>query len=134
MLFLASVSTLFAEVNPFYKEVLQRGFEISPGDSVLFPDGTKCLIEDFNQKKCGQDWFNKPYCVSEGNKVWDTEVCCEGLAPYLAAGSDGQSTCQPIDNSWFSSKTILYFFLGVLIPLGLFVFLAYKAKRGLPKK
>ena len=123
-----------AEINPFYKEVIQRGYTLAPGDSVIFPDGTGCKIADFNNQICGQNWFNKTYCVPKGGKVWDKNVCCEGLEPFLEDGADGQLTCEEIDDSWFSSKTIMYFFLGVLIPLGLFVFLAYKAKKGLSKK
>ena len=126
--------SVFAEIDPFYKEVIQRGFTLSPGDSVLFPDGTGCKIIDFNNRTCGKEWFDKSYCVGEGKQVWDANICCEGLSPYLAEGVDGQSTCQPVDDSWFSSKSIMYFFIGVLTPLGLFVFLAYKAKQGLPKK
>lgn len=124
----------FAKTNPFYKEVIQRGYTLAPGDSVIFPDGTGCKIAEFNNQECGQKWYTKTYCVSKGKMVWDKNVCCEGLEPHLDNDTDGQMTCEEIDDSWFSSKTIMYFFLGVLIPLGLFVFLAYKAKKGLSKK
>ena len=46
----------FAEINPFYKEVLQRGYTLAPGASVLFPDGTGCRIADFNNQTCGKKW------------------------------------------------------------------------------
>ncbi len=131
---LCVVISSFANIDPFYKEVIQRGFTLAPGDSVIFPDGTGCKIVDFNNRLCGKKWFDKPYCVAEGEKVWDLDVCCEGLSPNVTYDTDGQSTCQSTNNDWFSSKSIMYFFLGVLIPLGLFVFLAYKAKKGLPKK
>lgn len=122
-----------AEISPYYKEVMQRGYTLSAGDSVIFPDGSGCKIEEFNNQTCGKEWFDKPFCVAMGKSVWDEGVCCEGLEPQLATGVDGQATCEEIENSWFSSKSVLYFFIGVLIPLGLFVFLAYKAKKGLPK-
>lgn len=134
LLIVILTGSLLAEVDPYYKEVLQRGFTLAPGDSVIFPDGSGCKITDFNNQTCGKKWFDKPYCVSEGEKVWDADACCEGLSPYIDEGTDGQTTCQPTEGDWFSSKSIMYFFLGVLIPLGLFVFLAYKAKKGLPKK
>ena len=127
-------SNLFGAISPHYKEAMQRGFKIVAGDSVIFPDGTGCRIKDFNEGTCGKEWFDKAYCISEGVAVWDENKCCEGLAPYLPENVDGQATCQPVDDSWFTNKTIMYFFLGVLIPLGLFVFLAIKAKTNLSKK
>lgn len=133
ILFFLSSGAL-AKIDPFYKEVIQRGFTLAPGDSVIFPDGTGCKIDDFNKKKCGLEWYNKTYCVTEGESVWDSDVCCEGLVPFIEDDTDGQTTCQPKQGGWFTSKSIMYFFLGVLIPLGLFVFLASKAKKGLPKK
>lgn len=130
----------FSAVDPFYKEVLQRGYELIPGDSVRFPDGSTCSIKAFNSSECGQEWMTDDYCVEEGENVWDEDRCCDGLEPYLEDGVDGQATCQKkssmVDDisSFFSSSTILYFFIGVLIPLGLFVILATSIKKRLPKK
>jgi hypothetical protein len=119
---------------------MQRGYEITAGDSVIFPDGSTCSIEAFNNHECGEMWMSTNYCVPEGSNVWDADACCQGLAPYLADGVDGQPTCEKIkasekeDDAIFSSKTVLYFFMGVLIPLGLFVILAVSVKRRLPKQ
>ncbi len=141
-------------INPFYKEVMQRGYEVMPGDSVKFPDGSVCSIEAFNNLQCGQQWMTDDYCIPEGQAVWDDDKCCEGLEPYLKPGVDGQATCQEIKkksgfgsdgatdeeeeegaiSAFLSSKTVLYFFMGVLIPLGLFVILAISVKKRLPKK
>lgn len=44
-----------------------------------------------------------------------------------------ESNEDPI-SSFLGSNTVLYFFLGVLIPLGLFVILAISVKKKLPKK
>lgn len=130
----------FSMINPFYKEVIQRGYEIMPGDSVRFPDGSICSISAFNAHECGEDWMTNDYCIPQGRAVWDDNRCCEGLAPYLEEGVDGQATCQETTSekegflSYFSSSTVLYFFIGVLIPLGLFVILAISVKKRLPKK
>jgi hypothetical protein len=131
MLLLISVT---AKINPYYKEVIQRGYELTPGDSVKFPDGSKCSVSQFNNGTCGQQWMSTDYCVAKGGAVWDANVCCEGLEPFLEEGTDGQSTCQPIDNSWFSQSTVVNFFIGLLIPLGLFVFLGYNVKRKLKQR
>lgn len=140
---LLTASTLFADamIDPFYKEVMQRGYEVLPGDSVKFPDGSVCSIEAFNAHECGEAWMNENYCIPEGGEVWDDNKCCDGLSPFLEMGVDGQATCQKVkgeedseDEWWFSSGTVFYFFLGVLIPLGLFVILAISVKRRLPKK
>ncbi len=123
----------FSAISPHYKEAMQRGYEIIEGDKVVMPDGTICNIKDFNEGNCGKKWFGEEYCVPEGKYVWDEDKCCEGLAPFLPEDVSGQATCQPIDDSWFTSKSLMYFFVGVLIPLGLFVFLAIKAKKNLSK-
>lgn len=130
----------FGAIDSFYKEVIQRGYELLPGDSVKFPDGTSCSIEAFNAMECGVEWMTKDYCVPEGEYVWDADRCCVNLAPFLEKGVDGQETCQPIAadeggfSDFFSSSTVLYFFIGVLIPLALFVILAISVKKRLPKK
>lgn len=123
----------WAMISPFYKEVMQRGYEIIPGDSVKFPDGSSCPIQAFNEGTCGQKWMTEDYCISEGEPVWDENRCCEGLSPYLEDGSAGQATCQQEESSFISSRSILYFFMGVLIPLSLFVILAIYVKKRLPK-
>lgn len=125
---------IHAAISPHYKEVVQRSYDLIGGDSVRFPDGSTCKIDDFNNGVCGQKWMTSDYCVSEGGQVWDADRCCEGLIPYLEEGSDGQEVCREESFlSYFSSKTILYFFIGVLIPLSLFVILAISIKRRLPK-
>ncbi|MFT7155318.1 MAG: hypothetical protein ACI8Q1_000319 [Parvicella sp.] len=128
------VVSAIAKLDPYYKEVLQRGYELIPGDSVKFPDGSKCSISKFNEGLCGQQWKTKDYCVAIGGEVWDENVCCEGLETNLAGDTDGQITCQPIADSWFSQSTVVNFFIGLLIPLGLFVFLGYNVKRKLKER
>lgn len=83
-----------AMIDPVYKEAMQRGFRITKGDSVELPDGTRCSLHDFNNKLCGKEYFDQPYCVQEGVYVWDENVCCEGLVPYLPAGVEGQAVCK----------------------------------------
>jgi hypothetical protein len=95
----------FAAINPLYKECSQRGYQIS-GNSCVFPDSTKCLLEDFNTGKCGQKWMTDDYCVPEGQHVWDGERCCEGLVAYLPKGVAGQATCQS-KQATFLKKTFL---------------------------
>lgn len=135
LFFISFGVTYHSMIDPFYKEVMQRGYEILPGDSVKFPDGSICSIVSFNNGQCGAQWMTSDYCIPEGEPVWDSHKCCEGLEPYLEDGVDGQETCQKIqEDSFFSSNTVLYFFIGVLIPLGLFVILAISVKKRLPKK
>ncbi|MCG3168051.1 MAG: hypothetical protein POELPBGB_03851 [Bacteroidia bacterium] len=91
--FLLCTMDISAMIDPYYKEVMQRGYRIE-GDSVVLPDDTKCLIDDFNNKRCGKEYFDMPYCVAEGNYVWDESACCEGLVPYLPPGVEGQAICK----------------------------------------
>ena len=93
VIFLFSIAGVSAAIDPYFKEAMQRGYPIE-GDSVVLPDGNKCLLEDFNNQVCGKEFFDQPYCVEEGKYVWDEDKCCEGLTSYLPAGIDGQATCQ----------------------------------------
>lgn len=122
-----------AALNPIYKEALQRGFAVE-GDSVLLPDGSKCLLEDFNNQKCGKEFFDQPYCVEEGNYVWDDNACCDGLVPYLPSGIDGQTTCQKkgkVDFSEILRNPLLW--LGILAFTGVIFFSLILLKKFIKK-
>jgi len=81
----------------------------------VLPDGTKCLLDDFNRRKCGKEFFDLPYCVPEGGYVWENNKCCEGLVAYLPEGVKGQATCQKKGKIDFS-ETIRnpFLWLGIL--------------------
>lgn len=113
-------------INPLYQPCMERGFLVQ-GDSCQFPDGSQCDLEAFNAHECGQEWYDKPFCVQEGGYVWDGGNCCEGLVAYLPEGVDGQATCQKANagNSDFPSPiwiAIMLVALAGLIPLGRRVF------------
>lgn len=122
---------LNAAIDSKYKEALQRGYTLD-GDSVVFPDGTKCLLTDFNAGYCGLKWKSTDYCIPEGAYVWDDEKCCEGLEAYLPEGVMGQATCQPkekiTDEETGLSTTIVYFLLGLAIVFTAFIVFAVYTK------
>ncbi|MEO1628694.1 MAG: hypothetical protein AAFV25_26335 [Bacteroidota bacterium] len=89
-----TILALQAAINPLYKECAQRGYSIN-GDYCIFPDSSQCLLEEFNEQKCGQKWFTENYCVEEGQYVWDEDRCCNGLVAYLPPGVAGQARCVP---------------------------------------
>jgi len=127
-LFLLSFLTSFlanAAINPVYKECSQRGYQID-GKYCVFPDSTKCLLEEFNNGKCGEKWMTDDYCIPEGNYVWDADKCCEGLVAYLPDGMAGQASCQP-KSKVMVKKTFFDSFGGialvVVVLLGLLFFL-----------
>lgn len=114
--FLLNTIMAVAMIDPYYKEAMQRGYRITKGDSVELPDGTRCSLDDFNNKRCGKEYFDQPYCVQEGLYVWDQNACCEGLVPYLPAGVDGQAYCKAkgkVDFSEILRNPLLW--LGVLV-------------------
>lgn len=117
----------YANVSPFYKEVEQRGYPHT-SDSVLFPDGTKCSISDFNNQDCGTEWFIQDYCIEEGKNVWDEDRCCEGLSP--TEDENGQKICSKKgwDFSFFS------FWLGLFIPFAFFAYISFSIKKKLKKR
>lgn len=83
------------------KECLQRGYDVSYNQKenktyCIFPDGEKCLLEEYNDGVCGSEYKIENYCIKEGDPVWDKNKCCNGLEPYIPVGVIGQSTCQPI--------------------------------------
>lgn len=112
---LINVTIATAAIDDYYKEAMQRGFRVTQGDSVELPDGTRCSLHDFNNKLCGKEYFDQPYCVPEGVYVWDENACCEGLVPYLPKGVDGQAICKArgkVDFSLILRNPLLW--LGVL--------------------
>lgn len=120
-----------ATINPLYKECSQRGYQIA-GDDCVFPDSTRCALEDFNNGTCGEQWMTDDYCIPEGKHVWDAERCCEGLVAYLPEGMAGQATCQKkskvmVSKTFFDSYWGIGVFILVLI-IGLIYFLK-KVKR-----
>lgn len=124
-----SVHGLKAAINPVYKDCMQRGYAVD-GDSCVFPDGSKCLLEEFNSGECGQAFFNVDYCVPEGGYVWDGP-CCEGLEPYLPEGVAGQATCQPVENvliRYIRNSWLLWGLL-VVILIAAFTVIRKKGKR-----
>jgi hypothetical protein len=135
-LWLLCTQHIVGAIDGRYKNVLQRGYEFAEGDSVRFPDGSVCQLDDFNAGLCGQQWMTVDYCIPQGAYVWDGP-CCDGLMPYLPQGMAGQATCQPIgteeyyDNingidegwSWWMS-----FFAGLVIIFALFIGFAIYAK------
>lgn len=128
-------TTVFAKINPFYKEAEQRGYTITQGDSVIFPDGSQCSIADFNERQCGQEWMTDNYCIGEGDKVWDEYRCCVGLEPHLEENTDGHKTCERVGTfDWLESKVVLYFFLGLILPFTIFVVVAWRIRKKLGQR
>ncbi len=105
------------------------------GDSVIFPDSTICLIDDFNAGSCGQQWMTTDYCIPEGGAVWDEDKCCEGLEAYLPEGMAGQAICvtkfdRKIDSDEEKgvTNTLFYFFFGLAAVFTGFIFYAIYTK------
>lgn len=106
-LFFPAVS--FAGIDPIQKECLQRGYQVS-GEICVFPNGTSCLLEKFNDKSCGLEFRKEAYCVPKGGYVWDEKKCCPGLKSFLKK-NEKQLTCE--------SKTELFFKNPFTISVGL---------------
>ena len=128
-LFLAFNAT--AAINPVYKECSQRGYQIE-GDYCLFPDSTKCLLDDFNNGKCGEKWMTDDYCIPEGRYVWDSGRCCEGLIAYLPDGMAGQASCEK-KSKVMVKKTFIDSYWGIglatLALIGILFFLRRKKRK-----
>jgi len=130
LIFLAFGHSISASIDPFYKEAIQRGYVCS-SDTVTFPDGSKCSIDDFNNSKAGKIWMTDDYCIEEGNYVWDDERCCGDLISYLEEGHDGQSVCAQ-KKSWWEIN-YFSFWLGLLIPFAFFGYVGIQIRRRLKK-
>lgn len=117
--FYAFIFSAFGAIDSLYHEVIQRGYSII-GDSVEFPDGSRCLIIDFNTGNCGEQWKTADYCVPKGGMVWEKHRCCAGLDYYLPAGTDTQATCQPVTASFHHQFLVTGLVIAVLLLLYLF--------------
>ena len=126
-LFLLIPSLSFGAIDPVYKECSQRGYQLD-GKYCVFPDSTKCLLEDFNNGKCGQEWMTDDYCIPEGRYVWDSGRCCEGLVAYLPDGMAGQATCEP-KSKVMVKKTFFDSFAGIALVVGVLLVLLFFLKR-----
>ena len=83
-----------------FKECLQRGYttKSDPATDIkycIFPDGSKCPLEEFNRGECGHEFLTDDYCIAKGNYVWDEGMCCEGTEPQLREGGL-QSRCMEV--------------------------------------
>lgn len=116
-----------ALINPVLKECIQRGYKDvyrNYQTYCVFPDGSECLIEEFNNGSCGQNFMTQRYCVTEGNYVWDENACCPGLK-YTPPNVPGQATCQKDYQRDMYYK--LFFLIGQLI-IGSFIFMKIARK------
>jgi len=101
MIFFVSILLLprasFSADDPRNKECSQRSYKIEAyvtGEKYcVFPNGNKCLLEEFNEGRCGVEFKTENYCVKEGAPVWDKDKCCPGLIAYLKPYHIGQPSC-----------------------------------------
>ncbi len=91
-----SPTSAFAALDSSLKECVQRGYNFAIRDGVqycVFPDGSECLIDEFNQNQCGDQFKTKTYCVTQGHYVWDNYMCCRNLK-YTENNGLAQATCE----------------------------------------
>lgn len=125
------LSQVQAAIDPKYKECTQRGYQLD-GNYCVFPDGSRCLLDEFNEGECGEEFMTNDYCVPEGRYVWDGP-CCEGLVAYLPPDVAGQATCVKYDaKHWFQDNIFLLQILGLIIifviPISIVVYRTYKRR------
>lgn len=123
-----------AAVNPVFKECVQRGYETAKVNSTyycLFPDGSNCTIESFNNGSCGSEFRTDDYCVEEGTMVWDEEMCCPGTEAYMPPGRLGQPACVKVSATEKLVDQLEYrpYLLGVLVGIIIAVIL-WLSKKG----
>jgi len=85
-----------AALDANLKECVQRGYEFAIRNGVqycIFPDKTECLISEFNQNLCGENFKTKIYCVSQGHYAWDKQMCCRKLK-FTTDNKLAQATCE----------------------------------------
>ena len=123
---LVFVPDVDAALSPIWKECLQRGYE-EDNDYCVFPDASKCPVNEFNQGECGQKFMTDLKCVEEGRYIWDGN-CCSGLEAK-APDVPGQAVCQKIEqtinitqSSWQISTAVVLLGLG----LGAVIFIRRK--------
>ena len=121
------IPSILAAMNPDLKECMQRGYETERG-YCIFPDGSNCTIENFNQGICGVEFMIEDYCVKQGEYVWDKDKCCSGLKPHLVV--IGQATCQPFSVRFIENlKYHPIYWFGIIIFLILIGYIIYRMKK-----
>jgi len=131
IIFLFSILlTLFAAMSPANKECMQRGYNVM-NDYCILPEGKKCLLPEFNEGKCGQEYKIEDYCVKQGDYVWDMDKCCFGLNPSQPQGKSGEvllghPTCQPARYAFILNP---YFYLYIVIVVIVAILLLWLIKK-----
>ena len=124
MLILSSL-LVNAAMDQFSKECLQRGYETAYYDGIkycVFSDGVKCPLDAFNNGLCGSEYKIEPYCVKEGNPVWDTDKCCEGTEAYSRPGHMAQPSCLKVS---LMQKLSDYAKYNPFLPIGVIIFIGF---------
>lgn len=130
-----SPTSAHAAIDPYYKECLQRNYEVTSDENYTplcqFKDGKSCPLEAFNNGECGQAYKTEDYCTEAGNVVWDEKKCCPGTQAYLERGMAGQTSCQNVAKIIvLETKQLLTspFFLIYVMPTVLLLLLWVAAK------
>ncbi|MBU1164226.1 hypothetical protein KKA15_01515 [Patescibacteria group bacterium] len=99
------VLPVIAAIQPSSFSVCERRGHELENEHCIFPDGSKCLEEDFIEWTCGVE-YNK--CIEEGELVWTGDKCCEGLQRYMNPGVTGHPKCMNVTFIYKMSKQIKY--------------------------
>jgi len=112
-----------AAIDPIWKECLQRGYK-SEYKNCVFPDGSKCLVGEFNAGTCGAEFMTDYECIKEGSPVWDRDKCCEGLTPYSNPRAIGHPNCMEISLSdWLEYQLYRWGITFSIVVIFIFIFI-----------
>ncbi len=132
-LILLLTSNVLAAVSSDFKECVQRGYETraTAQESIcIFPDGSNCTIDNFNQGICGEEFMVENYCVEQGVLIWDRDKCCNGLKPHLSSFIFGHPSCQPFSVRFVENlKYNPLCWFGIIIFLVLVSYIIYRIKK-----
>ncbi len=142
MVFLGALLLLFtlpsqieALQDPALANCVERGYMVEKASSgsqyCVFPNGSKCLLNQFNQGECGQEFMTPLDCIHEG-PIWSNGVkCCKGLARKKGEFQDYCQVVEPFiddvifpdtksnNSPFFIPKNILLLLVGAIVLLSI---------------
>jgi hypothetical protein len=120
------VGRVHAMVDPVLIKCMERGYTIEerigtqPAQCV-FPDGSSCLISDFNAGRYGDKFMSGSVCIPQGKMTVGNGQCCNGLVSTMNKDIPEAPLCLP-KNIIRVDPVVVVVLAGLLVGIAAIIF------------